>query len=51
MKMAISVNCCTTICVLVLMVYSYKNVLKDLALDLVVTFSFEGMLYFVHNFG
>ena len=37
--------------VLVLMVYSYKNVLKDLALDLVGTSSFEGLLYFVYNFG
>ena len=37
--------------VLVLMVYSYKDVLKDLALDLVGTFSFEGLLYFVYNFG
>ena len=33
------------------MVYSYKDVLKDLALDLVGTFSFEGLLYFVYNFG
>ena len=37
--------------VLVLMVYSYKDVLKDLALDLVGTFGFEGLLYFVYNFG
>ena len=37
--------------VLVLMVYSYKDVLKDLALDLVGTSSFEGLLYFVYNFG
>ena len=37
--------------VLVLMVYSYKNALKDLALDLVGTSSFEGLLYFVYNFG
>ena len=28
------------------MVYSYKDVLKDLALDLVGTFSFEDLLYF-----
>ena len=33
------------------MVYSYKNVLRDLALDLVGTFSFEGLLYFVYNIG
>ena len=32
------------------MVYSYKDVLKDRALDLVGTFSFEGLLYFVYNF-
>ena len=31
------------------MIYSYKDVLKDLALDLVG--SFEGLLYFVYNFG
>ena len=37
--------------VLVLMVYSYKDDLKDLLLDLVGTFSFEGLLYFVYNFG
>ena len=37
--------------VLVLMVYSYKDVLKDLALDLVGTLSFEGLLYFVYNYG
>ena len=37
--------------VLVLMVYSYKDGLKDLALDLVGTSSFEGLLYFVYNFG
>ena len=37
--------------VLVLMDYSYKDVLKDIALDLVGTFSFEGLLYFVYNFG
>ena len=37
--------------VLVLMVYSHKDVLKDPALDLVGTFSFEGLLYFVYNFG
>ena len=37
---------------LVLMVDSYKDVLKDLALvDLVGTFSFEGLLYTVYNFG
>ena len=36
--------------VLVLMVYSYKDVPKDLALDLVGIFSFEGLLYFVYNF-
>ena len=33
------------------MVYSYKDVLKDLALDLVGTLSFESLLYFVPNFG
>ena len=32
------------------MVYSYKDVLKDRALDLIGTFSFEGLLYFVYNF-
>ena len=32
------------------MVYSYKDVLKDRALDLIDTFSFEGLLYFVYNF-
>ena len=37
--------------VLVLMVYSYKDVLKDLDLDLVGTSSFEGLLYFAYNFG
>ena len=37
--------------VLVLMVYSYKDVLKDLALDLVGASSFEGLLCFVYNFG
>ena len=37
--------------VLVLMDYSYKDALKDIALDLVGTFSFEGLLYFVCNFG
>ena len=37
--------------VLVLMVYSYKDVLKDLALDLVGTLRFEGLLYFVYNYG
>ena len=38
--------------VLGLMVSSYKDVLKDLALDLVGPFiSFEGLLYFVYNFG
>ena len=36
---------------IVLMVYSYKDVLKDLALDLVGTFHFERLLYFVYNFG
>ena len=35
--------------VLVLMVYSYKDILKDLALDLVG--SFERLLYFVYSFG
>ena len=30
-------------------VLSYKDVLKDLALDLLG--SFEGLLYFVYNFG
>ena len=29
------------------MAYNYKNVLKDFALDLVDTFSFEDLLYFV----
>ena len=33
------------------MVYNYKDVLEDLALDLVGTFSFEGLLCFVYNFG
>ena len=37
--------------VLVPMVYSYKNAPKGLALDLVGTLSFEGLLYFVYNFG
>ena len=37
--------------VFVLMVYSHKDVLKDLALDLVGTFSFEDLLYFVYNIG
>ena len=37
--------------VLMLMVYSYNNVLKDLALDLVGTSSFEGLLCFVYSFG
>ena len=37
--------------VLVLMIYSCKDVLKDLASDLVGTFRFEGLLYFVFNFG
>ena len=37
--------------VLVLIVYSYKDVFKDLALDLVGTVSFEDLLYFVYNFG
>ena len=36
--------------ILVLMVYSYKDVLKNLALDLVGTFNFEGLLYIVCNF-
>ena len=36
--------------VLVWMVYSHKDVLKDLALDVVGSFSFEGLLYFVYNF-
>ena len=36
--------------VLVLMVYIYKDVLKDLALDLVGNSSFGGLLYFVYNF-
>ena len=36
---------------LVLMVYRYKDALKYFALDLVGTFSFEGLLYFVYNFG
>ena len=35
--------------VLVLMVYSYKDVLKDLALDLVG--SFQELLYLAYNFG
>ena len=35
----------------VLMVYSFKDVLQDLLLDLVGTFSFEGLLYFAYNFG
>ena len=34
---------------LVLMVYSYKDILKDFVLDIVG--SFEGLLYFVYNFG
>ena len=34
-----------------LMVYSDKDVLKDLALDLVGTSSFESFLYFVYSFG
>ena len=33
------------------MVYSFKDVLQDLTLDLVGTFSFEGLLYFAYNFG
>ena len=33
------------------MVYNYKDVIKDLALDLAGTFRFEGLLYFVWNFG
>ena len=36
--------------VLVWMVYSHKDALKDLALDLVSNFSFESLLYFVYNF-
>ena len=36
--------------VLVLMVYSYQDVLKDFALDFVGNFSFEGLLYFIYNF-
>ena len=35
--------------VLELMIYSYKDVLKDLALYLVG--SFQGLLYFAYNFG
>ena len=35
---------------LVLIVYCYKDVLKDLALDLIGAFSFESLLYFVCNF-
>ena len=31
--------------------YSDKDVLKDVALDLVGTISFEGLLYFVYNLG
>ena len=34
----------------VLMVYSYKDILKDPALDLVDTFTLEGLLYLVYNF-
>ena len=34
----------------VLMVYSYKDVLKDPALDLVDTFTLEGLLYLVYSF-
>ena len=37
--------------VLVLMFYSYRAVLKDLASVLVGTFSFEGLMYFLYNFG
>ena len=37
--------------VFVLMDYSCKDVLKDLDLGLVGTFSFEGLLYFVYSFG
>ena len=33
------------------MVYSFKDVLQDLTLDLVGTFSFESLLYFAYNFG
>ena len=29
----------------------HEDALKDLALDLVGTFSFEGLLYFVYSFG
>ena len=36
-KIAVSMNWCTT--------------LKDIPLDLVGAFSFEGLLYFVYNFG
>ena len=36
--------------VLVLMICSHKDVLKGLALDVVGTFSFEGLLCFVYNF-
>ena len=43
-KIAVSVNCCTTS-----MTFSYKDVFKDLALDLVS--SFGGLLYFIYNFG
>ena len=32
------------------MVYSHEDVLRDVALDLVGTVSFEGLLYFVYNF-
>ena len=37
--------------VLVIVVYSYKGVLKNLALDLVGTLSFDSLLYFVYKFG
>ena len=37
--------------VLVLMLCSYKDAHKDLTIDLVGTFSFKGLLYFVFNFG
>ena len=33
--------------VLVMMVHSHKDAFKDLALDLVSTYSFEELLYFV----
>ena len=37
--------------VLVLMLCSYKDAHKYLTLDLVGTFSFKGLLYFVFSFG